>query len=77
MKSNVFVRSAVIYWSRETEFKNLPINSLIDFVGSIEVGVQSHAEILQNWQRHFEGLDVPYAITQIDGEKRLWKERRI
>ena len=53
----------------------LPDN-LIDFLPVIKKG-ESDTAILQTWMTHFEQAGIPYAVTERNGIKTLWKERMV
>jgi hypothetical protein len=46
--------------------------NLIDFLPRIRE--KAGNKILQSWMIYFQGLNVPYAVTETDGIKTLWKE---
>ena len=60
-------------------------DNLIDIIPAIDQNIASEMDVLKTWQNHFEGLDVPFAITahvNFQAQRTvnyysLWKERRI
>lgn len=70
------------YWPSPQAFSQIPRKKLIDIIQKIET--KKDETRLETWEKHFQRLGQPYAITyqptRIDRgfqicEKRLWKEK--
>jgi len=74
----MFNQEDIVKVYKEKEFNKIPKNKLIDIIQKVSVNEQP---ILESWEKHFQGVNVPYAIVNMlnfDGKtttKSLWKEK--
>ena len=78
-------KGKIIRTYRFNEFRLIPKDKLLDFLGAPEeskndrllVNRKSNLKILTTWEAHFRSLGVPYVVEQVGSVLYLWKERRV
>ena len=73
---NIHDNNIILRYHKQAEFEKIWHEKLVDVVG--DCYTQDHIEILESWERHFESVGTPFAVTRNpSGCYKIWKLNEI